>query len=300
MKAVIGIDVGGTRIKALAVDESGIVLADHIVSTGDDGTDAWKQRVVDAASEVARMAGVTPAAHGFVSPGMPSRDGLSIASMPGRLCGLEGQQWRSLLASPAPVPVLNDAQAALLGEIWLGAGQGSSNAFLLTLGTGVGGAAVVDGHLLRGHLGRAGHLGHISLDPAGALDIVNTPGSLEDAIGNHSIGKRTHGRFSDTRALVEAAASGDAFAGEVWETSVRALAAAIASFINVLDPECVILGGGIARAGDALFAPLARHLDRFEWQTGGHRVRIVPATLGDRAGALGAARIALDSLTQPS
>lgn len=296
MKQVIGIDVGGTRIKALAVDENGTVLADHVVPTGDDGSDAWKQRVAEAAAEVARMAGVAPLAHGFVSPGMPSRDGLSIASMPGRLHGLEGQQWQEILDSPGPVPVLNDAQAALLGEIWLGAGKGSRNAFLLTLGTGVGGAAVVDGHLLRGHLGRAGHLGHLSLDPAGDLDIIGTPGSLEDAIGNHSLGRRSKGRFTDTRALVEAAASGDAIAQDVWDTSIRALAAAIAGLINILDPECIILGGGIARAGDALFIPLSRHLDRFEWRPGGQRVRIVPASLGDRAGALGAARIALDSL----
>jgi glucokinase len=296
MKQVIGIDVGGTRIKALAVDETGVVLAHHVVPTGDDGTDAWKQRVAQAAAEVARMAGITPAAYGFVSPGMPSCDGLSIASMPGRLQGLEGQQWQELLQSPAPVPVLNDAQAALLGEIWLGAGHGSHNAFLLTLGTGVGGAAVVDGRLLRGHLGRAGHLGHVSLDPEGDLGIVGTPGSLEDAIGDHSLGERTQGRFSDTRELVAAAVVGDPVARDAWDASVRALAAAIAGLINVLDPECIILGGGISHAGDALFDPLSRYLDRYEWRPGGHRVDIVPAILGDRAGALGAARIALDSL----
>lgn len=296
MRHAIGIDVGGTWIKALAVDESGAVLADHALPTGDDGTEGWKGRVVEAAAEVARIAGVAPDAHGVASPGMPSRDGYSIASMPARLSGLEGQEWRERLGSPAPVPVLNDAQGALLGEIWLGAGKGARDAFLLTLGTGVGGAAIVDGRLLRGHLGRAGHLGHLSLDPAGAGDIVGTPGSLEDAISNHTLGRRTKGRFADTSDLVEAAASGDPDAREAWETSIRALAAAVAGLINVLDPECVILGGGIARAGATLFDPLARHLDRFEWRPNGHRVRLVPAALGDRAGAIGAARAALDSL----
>ncbi len=299
MKQVIGIDVGGTRIKALAVDESGTVLADHVMPTGDDGTENWKQNVIRAASEVARMAGVTPIAHGFASPGMPSRDGFSIASMPGRLPGLEGHEWQECLGSPTSVPVLNDAQAALLGETWLGAAKGACNAFLLTLGTGVGGAAVVDGHLLRGHLGRAGHLGHLSLDPAGPPDIVGTPGSLEDAIGNHTVEKRTRGRFTDTRELVEAAMSGDPVAQEAWETSIRALAAAISGLINVLDPEFVILGGGIARAGDALLGPLARHLNHFEWRPNGHRARLVSAALGDRAGALGAARTALD-FTSPT
>jgi len=85
--------------------------------------------------------------------------------MPGRLKGLEGLKWQNALKSSRPVPVLNDAQAALMGEVWMGAARGATNVFLLTLGTGVGGAAMVDGRVLRGHLGRAGHLGHVSLDP---------------------------------------------------------------------------------------------------------------------------------------
>ena len=296
MKHVIGIDIGGTRIKALAVDETGAVLAEIIEATGDDGSEGWKERVREAAAKAERMSGKNADAHGVAAPGIAARDGLSIALMPGRLRGLEGHMWQSWLGSPAPVPVLNDAQAALLAEVWVGAGHHSPNALLLTLGTGVGGAVMIDGHLLRGHIGRAGHLGHVSIDPAGPLDIVGTPGSLEDAIGNHSVARRTGGRFADTNALVRAVESGDPFAGEAWETSVRALAAAIAGFINTLDPECVILGGGISQVGPTLFDPLLRHLDNFEWRPDGHRVQILPATLGERAGALGAARAALDSL----
>src|SRR5207249_2187105 len=127
--------------------------------------------------------------------GLPARDGRSIASMPGRLAGLEGLNWQQWLGLAKPVPVFNDAQAALLGEVWLGAAKGAANAVLLTLGTGVGGAAMVDGRVLRGHLGRAGHLGHVALDPDGPGDIVNTPGSLEDAIGEHTLTVRSRGGF---------------------------------------------------------------------------------------------------------
>lgn len=169
--------------------------------------------------------------------------------------------------------------------------------FSSPLGTGVGGAAMLDGRLLRGHLGRAGHLGHVSLDPSGPLDIVNTPGSLEDAIGQHSLAIRTAGRFSTTRELLAAIAAGDAFAAAAWEKSVRALAAAIAGFINTFDPEVVVLGGGISAAGDALLIPLQAHLDRFEWRPSGSQVRLVIATLGNSAGALGAARASLESLS---
>src|SRR5206468_2409626 len=143
------------------------------------------------------------------------------------LSEVQGVEWASPLKRGQPVPVINDANAALLGEVWVGAAKGCRNVILLTLGTGVGGAAMVDGHLLRGHLGRAGHLGHVSLDPGGALDIVNTPGSLEDAIGESTLAKRSGGRFKSTRELVEAFQKGSSEAAAIWLKSVRALAAAI-------------------------------------------------------------------------
>jgi glucokinase len=147
----------------------------------------------------------------------------------------------------------------------------------------------VDGHLLRGHIGRAGHFGHLSLNPDGARDITGTPGSLEDAIGNSTVITRTNGRFNSTRELVAAARKHDRFAKQAWLASVRALGAAVASLINALDPEVVILGGGITQAGSALFTPLARFLKEFEWRPGGSRARIVRAKLSERAGAFGAA-----------
>jgi glucokinase len=209
--------------------------------------------------------------------------------MPGRLPGLEGLDWQQWLEMDSPVPVLNDARAALLGEVWLGAAKGATNVVLLTLGTGVGGAAMVDGKILRGHINRAGHLGHISLDPNGALDITNTPGSLEDAIGECTLARRSGGRFNATRELVVAYRSGSTEARELWLRSIRGLAASVAGFVNVLDPEVVVIGGGIADADDALFQPLQNALDEFEWRPGGARVRIVKAALGRNAGATGAA-----------
>ena len=148
---------------------------------------------------------------------------------------------------------------------------------------------MVDGRVLRGHLGRAGHLGHVSLDPDGARDIVNTPGSLEDAIGECTLPVRSGGTFASTRELVEACRKGEKKAEEVWLRSVRALAAAIAGHVNVLDPEIVVIGGGIAEANEALFVPLAKAFEQFEWRPGGARVRVVKAALGPNAGATGAA-----------
>ena len=155
---------------------------------------------------------------------------------------------------------------------------------------------MVDGNLLLGHIGRAGHLGHVSLDPDGEPDICGTPASLEIAIGNCTIEERTQGRFKTTHDLIAAHDSGDAFASEIWLKSVRDLAVGIGGLINVLDPEVVIVGGGISRAGDALFGPLREHLNAVEWRPTGQQVRVVPAELGEFAGACGAARRAASGL----
>jgi glucokinase len=103
------------------------------------------------------------------------------------------------------------------------------------------------------------------------------------------VSRRSGGRFTSTRNLVEAHLAGDTTATDIWLASVRSLARAIASFINILDPEVVIISGGIARAGDALFGPLDKMVEEFEWRPAGHCVRILPARLGEWAGAYGAA-----------
>jgi glucokinase len=182
--------------------------------------------------------------------------------MQGRLQGLEGLNWTDFLQAPHSVPVLNDAHAALLGEAWKGAAVGYRDAVLLTLGTGVGGAILADGRLYKGHIGRAGHLGHICLNPDGPPDIVGTPGSLEQMIGNCTLPARSGGRFTLTRQLVDAHLAGDAQATEIWLRSIFNLAAGITSIINAIDPEVIILGGGIAQAGPALFDPLKHFMER--------------------------------------
>jgi glucokinase len=287
----IGIDLGATRVKAVVVTPSGDLLADARFDTG-DAEAAWRERIKRFVTGIESERGDAKWI-GIAAPGLAARDGRTIAWMQGRLAEVHGFDWTAHLARRRIVPVLNDAHAALLGELWQGAAAGAQNAVLLTLGTGVGGAIVCDGRLLRGHLGRAGHLGHLSLDPNGPPDIVNTPGSLEDAIGDHAVHARTGGRFASTSALVAAYLAGDADASRVWLGSVKALAAAVASIINAVDPEIFLIGGGIAQAGPALFDPLNRFLDDYEWRPTGARVRIVPAALGDHAGSLGAARHAM-------
>jgi len=288
----IGIDIGGTSLKSVRVTDAGAVLSRETVAI--DASDPhWPRRVRELVAEIERSAG-SAAAVGVAAPGIARPDGRAIWWMQGRLVEVEELDWTAFLGRTEPVPVLNDAQAALIGEAWLGAAAGCTNVFMLTLGTGVGGAAIVDGRLLRGNLGRAGHLGHICLDPAGPPDIVGTPGSLETAIGNCTVAARAGGRFTSTLALAAAAAGGDKDAAAVWRRSIRALACGIASLVNVLDPQIVVIGGGIAAAGVALFEPLGTELDEMEWRPHGRRARVVPAELGEFAGAIGAARNAMN------
>lgn len=303
MNLSIGIDIGGTNIKAALYNtDTGRCLSRRTTPTrdGDRINDirAWAAGAAEIVSQFEAEANSGPLPVGISAPGLTASDSARVAFMPGRMEGLAGFDWPAFLERPARV--LNDAHAALLGEIWQGAARSARDVVLLTLGTGVGGAVVSDGRLLRGHIGRAGHLGHISLDPHGLPDIVNAPGSLEDAVGNATIARRSSGRFQMTRDLIDAAKRGDAAAEALWEESIRSLAAGVVTLINCFDPECVILGGGIASgAREMLLAPLDRWLDRFEWRPAGHRVAIRPAVLGEWAGACGAAWNAIHPDTAP-
>lgn len=293
---VVGLDLGGSSVKWVAADRAGTALDRGNVSFDPDRPRHWADQISATVSEIRAKRPKGCLGIGLSAPGLAAKDGRSIAYMPGRLAGLEGLVWSEFLGTEFQIPVLNDAHAALLGEAWIGAAKGSLNVIMLTLGTGVGGAAMVDGRLLLGHIGRAGHLGHVSLDPNGPADVTGTPGSIEMAIGNCTIEARTSGRFATTHELIAAHNAGDEGATAIWLKSVRDLAVAICGFINVLDPEVVIIGGGISRAGDALFEPLDGYLRLIEWQPGGHKAKIVRAELGEHAGALGAAKRALDSV----
>src|SRR5262245_19325154 len=288
MSYSIGVDLGGTNIKIVVVSNDGQLL-DFLTCDTADAEGSWAGTIKANLKVIERQRAQAPCHIGIASPGLASKDGRYIAHMQGRLNGIEGFIWTDFLDSRSPVFVLNDAHAALLGEVWQGAAKGYNNVILLTLGTGVGGAVLADGRLLKGDIGRAGHLGHITLNSDGDPDIVGTPGSLEEMIGNYNVKSRSLGRFDSTRKLVEAHIQGDEDATKIWLRSVFQLASAIASFINAFDPEIVIIGGGIAQAGPALFEPLEKYLDKFEWRPMGHRVPVISASLGEKAGAIGAA-----------
>jgi glucokinase len=294
VNAAIGIDIGGTFIKIVAVSPGGAILYRSRISLDNSSVHPLANHIRGEILEIEGRLGEVQCV-GVSSPGIVGCDGKTISWMKGRLDVLEGLNWTEALHRRNPVPLINDANAALKGEAWVGAGVGCKDIVMLTLGTGVGGSIICNGRPLTGSTGRAGHVGHISLDFSGPKGITNTPGSLEDAIGECTLPRRSAGRFASTKELVEAHLAGDAFATTVWNDSVKCLAVGLVSVINLVDPERIILGGGIAGAGNALFVPLRRFMDLYEWRPNDRGVELVPAQLNDEAGAIGSAKHAMES-----
>lgn len=290
---VIGIDLGGTRIKAVAIDKNGTIVHEYYQPTNDGDDKIWKNAVKLSVQTIQEKIKDTNAVVGISAPGLPNSENTAIGYMPGRLQGLENFIWSDFLQTKAFV--LNDAVAAMMAEARFGIAKNKKNVAMFTLGTGVGGALLIEGIPYQGSFNKAGHLGHMVIDSEEKQDIIGMPGSLEDAIGNCTIEKRSLGKFTSTDDLIKAHRNGDSFATEVWMKSVKKLAIGIASLTNILSPEMVILGGGITEAGKDLFDPLEELMVNYEWRTGGNKTEIVKAQFGDLSGAVGAACFAKEA-----
>jgi glucokinase len=301
MTLSIGLDIGGTNIKSVVVDAAGNALHQGTRSTGQhyqaEDEWVWKQAVRDNFLELKKQFGGDVKAVGISAPGLSNADNTAIACMPGRLFGLEHFDWSAYFGERAWV--LNDGHAATVAEVRFGAAKDIKNAVLLTLGTGVGGGVVIGGELYQGHYQLAGHVGHTTVNANDVhWDATGMPGSIEEHIGNESVVRRSHGRFQNTYELVAAYQRGDHFGTWLWLDSVQKLAVNLCSIANLLSPEVIVLGGGITKAGEALFQPLQSFVDLYEWRPSGKQVRIVQARFGEFAGAMGAAAFAMGGLHQ--
>ena len=296
----IGIDLGGTWIKGILMQvETGEIIKQAYHPTNSNEGRAlpdeahWQRAIAETVADLRAQSTSPVIPIGLSAPGLPDETNQCIAFMPGRLAGLEGFHWGRFLN--APIHVVNDAHAALLAESRFGVAKGHKNVVMLTLGTGVGGGVLIDGKLYQGNFQRAGSLGHITVDAESDRSIVGQPGSLENAIGNATIEKRSMGRFTSTYQLLEAVKQGDYFAQWVWLSSVQKLAVGISALINCFSPDLIVLGGGITQAEDALLLPLAEFMNLYEWRPGGRATSIKIAQFGDMAGAIGAASFAIQT-----
>jgi glucokinase len=187
-----------------------------------------------------------------------------------------------------PAALENDATAGAAGEHRFGAGNGTSNMIYLTLSTGVGGGAVVDGRLLRGTTGNGGEFGHVTVDWRGRrCPGCGRRGCLEAYVSGTSIAARAREAGLDVSSAQEVVEAG----GPVWEETVEALACGLASLVNAFEPERVVLGGGVTRAGEHLLGPVRERV-RADALGPAANAEIVLSALGDRVGVVGAAAIA--------
>jgi glucokinase len=290
---VIGIDLGGTAIKLGRFDANGDCLQSLTLTTPQP---AYPEPVI--AAIVAALPQLDPEhqaqAIGIGTPG-PADITARIARNAINLPGWQNVPLADQLEakSPYPVVVANDANCATLGEAWLGAGRRFQNLILLTLGTGVGGGIILNGELFVGSTGSAGELGLVTVNLHGAPCNSGNQGSLEQHVSAQAIRRRT-GLEPDI--LAQQALAGDPQALAFWQTYGQELAAGLASLIYVLTPEAIILGGGICAGADLFLPSLEAELSRRVVGYCRDTLQVLVAELGNRAGMVGAARLALKTL----
>ena len=312
MSLTIGIDVGGTKVLGGVVDESGKVLTTARKDTPRQGGSALTQTIADVAKELLQqhsVASVGVSAAGFVSsdrktmlatPNIADWNGVDLDHQLTALIGL-------------PVVIENDANAAAWGEAKCGAGKNQDHMMMLTVGTGIGGGIVVNGALYRGAFGIAAEFGHMRVVPDGHICGCGARGCFEQyASGNallrHAreainaspeVARNLLSRGDGTvagltgKAITEAARDGDAVALAAFNTTGQWLGAGIASLAVLLDPACVVIGGGVIDAGEILLKPTRESLERNMPFAGKHPYpEIIAAQLGNEAGLVGVADLA--------
>jgi glucokinase len=301
---VVALDVGGTGIKCALVDRDGTVRHTERHATGRErGADAVVATILAVASALAataRDAGLAPRAAGVVVPGVVDEAG-GVAVWSANL-GFRDVPLRDLVSRRLGMPaaVGHDVRAGGLAEARLGAGRGYRQVLAVLVGTGIAAAHVVDGRVFAGAHGAAGEIGHIVVRPGGPKCGCGNLGCLEAVASATAVARRfmerTGGRMASAEQVARLAAGGDPDGTAVWQETVDALADGLLTGIALFDPEIVVLGGGLAEAGDTLVGPVQEALRaRITF----HREPVLRrAALGDEAGCLGAGLLALDTFLE--
>jgi glucokinase len=311
-----GVDIGGTKLLAVAATEKGEIVAERrqLTAEGPEAVlSATAAVVADLLAAEPSIAGV-----GLGLPGLVDLNG--VVHYAPNLPGFIGVAARDYLAAACPVPVVvdNDANVAALGEVLHGAGRGHREVLVVTLGTGIGGGLIINGAVNRGGYGLAAEIGHFTVDRDGPLCACGARGHWEALASGTALGRRARewaargeapGVLARAGGVVEAVTGHEvgesALAGEADGLAILAehagvVALGLGGLVNILDPELVVIGGGLVHLGEALLAPIRAALPEHVEAPG---LRIVPpvvaAALGEHAGAVGAAALARTLLPPP-
>jgi glucokinase len=308
----IGVDIGGTKVLGGVVDSKGNILATHRAATPKSGgaeLTATVIEVINILKQAHNVAAVGISAAGFVS----SNREVMLATP--NIAGWNGVNLHDEISAAVNLPVVleNDANAAAWGEAVFGAGEGAKQVMILTIGTGLGGGLVVDGQLHRGAFGIAAEFGHMRVVPGGDQCGCGARGCFEQYASGSALVKHAKklidedkvagagmlaladGRIEDLIGahITSAAQAGDKLAIRAFEITGEWLGAGIATLSVVLDPEVVVIGGGVVEAGELLMAPTRAAIERYMPFAGKHPYpKLVAAALGNDAGLVGAADLA--------
>jgi glucokinase len=316
----LGIDIGGTTAKVGLLDPSGALHgATKVPTVPEDGPGELIRRAMSAGRDLARESGLSWAEVQSIGVGcaglLSSRRGGLLITSP-NLRGWDDVPLGEMLKEAAgglDVFLDNDANAFAYAESRVGAALGMSFGVFLTIGTGVGGGLLIDGAIYRGHEGLGAELGHIVLNPGGPVCECGNRGCLESFVRSRTIVETAVGRYKGAgridellrigggdlagvtpEGLCEAASAGDDTAVQVFLETGRWLGIGVGGLINAFNPQVVVIGGGVAQAGDYLMEPVRHWAGRHAFAETFKSARIVPAMLKENAGLIGAALEARD------
>ncbi|NEQ52107.1 MAG: ROK family protein [Leptolyngbya sp. SIO3F4] len=294
MKQVIGVDLGGTAIKLGRFTATGECLDSLTVPTPQP---QYPEPVLEA---VATAISTLDPDHQVTSIGIGTPGPADISARIARIA-INLPDWLDVpvanileAQTQRQVVVANDANCAGLGEAWLGAGRNYKNLILLTLGTGAGGCIILNGQLFVGHDGCAGELGLVTLDPQGHECSSGNHGSLEQHVSAQAIRREMN---MEPGALANLAKAGNQDAISFWQQYGQLLGIGLVSSIYVLNPEVVIIGGGISAAAPYFLPTTQLEINKRIRPRYRHSLKLLTAKLGNRAGMVGAAKLALDHIS---
>ncbi len=292
----IGIDLGATRVKMAVVDRQGRISYRREASTPSSAKktiliDAMVDNTLALISE-SRLRKSSIKGVGIGAPGPIDYDNGVVRYFP-NIKGWKNTPLKDILQKKLNLRVSldNDVNAMTLGEYMFGAGKDARNLVCLTLGTGVGGGLIINGSLYRGSIMCAGEIGHMQINENGPICNCGGTACLERYIGNRYIldrCKKIFGKNITLEDVTSMAKKGNKKAIGVWEDMAKKLAVAVTSLVNVLNPDKVVIGGGVSKAGKFIMDPLKKEVKRRAMRDQGAHVKIVRARLGTDAGIIGA------------
>lgn len=311
-----GVDLGGTYIKAGLVDVEGKILLKGQVPTGaSDGAAAVLVRIKELIGRLAWKRGIALADLQAIGVGIPG----SVDVNTGLVRMAPNLSWRDFpvraeLAAMLNLPVVvdNDAHVAALGEKWRGAGRDFNSLLMVTVGTGVGSGLIINGKIHRGFFGYGAELGHYKVDFKGLKCHCGGEGCLESLASATAMVRLARSYLADgyqsmlqdspdldARKIIEAAARGDQLANRVLDRATKYLSMALANVALVVGPQAIIIGGGLAQAGEIILKPIRKHVADClgPWQV--KPLPVVAARLGNDAGIIGAAYLAMNENNFP-